>query len=295
MHVGIFFRTMFLCAALIVSAVFAGAPVEAREIAVPRDFSSIQAAIDAAAPGDSIVVSKGAYKGSVVIAKPVTLRSEHGREGTIIASAKFGENAVSVVGVFSGVQAGATGGAVGATITGFTISAPGASAVLVRDSSGVAVVANRLTGGVNGLLSERSSGLRVGENVADFNEKGIYFYYTDSSIVERNNADSNVNNGILLHASHGNKIIANTTNSNEWNGITLSASNNNEIRDNRAVKNTYAIVIGESAGNELSGNVERRRLFWLLPVALIYAAIMLYLIERKAFQFYYRIKYGERG
>jgi parallel beta-helix repeat protein len=272
-----------MSAVLTALALVVAAPVAARDIRVPRDFSSIQSALDAAGDGDEVVVSNGSYRESIVISRPVTLKSEHGRGSVAIMSAKDGENAVSVI------------GAAGVNVTGFVISAPGASAVLVRDSSNAAIVSNKLTGSVNGLLAERSRNLRVIENAATSNEKGIYFYFTDSSLIEKNSADSNVSNGILLHASHRNRMVGNTTNNNVWNGITLSSSNDNEIRDNRSVQNTYAIVISESTGNELSGNVERRRLFWLLPVALIYAAIMLYLVERKAFQLYYRFKYGERG
>ena len=84
-------------------------------------------------------------------------------------------------------------------------------------------------------------------------------------------------------------------NANTWNGITLSASNDNLIDGNRAISNTYAIVVSESSGNKIVDNTTRRRIYLLLPVFLVYFAIMLYLIERKAFIFYYHWKYKDRG
>ncbi|NIO37318.1 hypothetical protein GTO27_06385 [Candidatus Bathyarchaeota archaeon] len=51
-------------------------PVEADSdvIRVPRDYLSIQEAVDAASPGDTIVVSRGYYaEGRINVTKPLTL------------------------------------------------------------------------------------------------------------------------------------------------------------------------------------------------------------------------------
>jgi nitrous oxidase accessory protein NosD len=52
----------------------AGAPAQARSLSVPRDFPTIQAAVDAAAPGDTINVKGGTYNEEVVIGKDLDLR-----------------------------------------------------------------------------------------------------------------------------------------------------------------------------------------------------------------------------
>ena len=51
---------------------FADTPLST--ILVPRDFPTIQAAVDAAAPGATINVRRGTYVEEVVIAKDVNLR-----------------------------------------------------------------------------------------------------------------------------------------------------------------------------------------------------------------------------
>ncbi|MGI9240956.1 MAG: right-handed parallel beta-helix repeat-containing protein [Verrucomicrobiales bacterium] len=50
-------------------------PAPAGELQAPGDFGSVQAAIDAAAPGDSVVVRPGVYRGQIRVRKGVHLRS----------------------------------------------------------------------------------------------------------------------------------------------------------------------------------------------------------------------------
>jgi parallel beta-helix repeat protein len=57
----------------------------ASRIVVPRDYPTIQAAVDAAAPGDTINVKSGTYMEEVVIGKDVTLKGA-GVRATIIRS-----------------------------------------------------------------------------------------------------------------------------------------------------------------------------------------------------------------
>jgi pectin methylesterase-like acyl-CoA thioesterase len=53
----------------------AGAPAQAKgSLVVPRDFPTIQAAVDAAAPGDTINIQSGIYTEEVVIGKDLNLR-----------------------------------------------------------------------------------------------------------------------------------------------------------------------------------------------------------------------------
>ncbi|MBI5560332.1 MAG: right-handed parallel beta-helix repeat-containing protein, partial [Deltaproteobacteria bacterium] len=94
---------------------------------------------------------------------------------------------------------------------------------------------------------------------------------------------SNLEKGIVLISSNGNKITGNTANSNYWNGITLWASNGNEVKDNTARNNTYAMVVSYSEDNTFSGNVTMRRIYYLLPVVLVYFGIVAYFIEMKFF------------
>jgi len=47
-----------------------------RELKVPQDYKTIQAAITAALPGDTILIAAGAYTESLLVDKPITLKGE---------------------------------------------------------------------------------------------------------------------------------------------------------------------------------------------------------------------------
>ena len=61
--------------------------LDAAVIRVPKDYNSIQEAINAAAPGDRIEVAPGVYNESITLKKEVTLRSvgndERGPRGLV--------------------------------------------------------------------------------------------------------------------------------------------------------------------------------------------------------------------
>ena len=81
-------RFILVCSIVLapLSAAYAATPAYAASaIVVPRDFPTIQAAVDAAAPGDIIKVQGGIYTEEIVISKDVTLKGA-GVDATIIQS-----------------------------------------------------------------------------------------------------------------------------------------------------------------------------------------------------------------
>jgi parallel beta-helix repeat protein len=83
-------RYMWSVATLVAAAVTLLAPAAghaagAQTIVVPRDYPTIQAAVNAAAPGDTITVRSGTYTEEVVISKDLTLRGA-GAGATLIRS-----------------------------------------------------------------------------------------------------------------------------------------------------------------------------------------------------------------
>lgn len=67
------------------ASIAASSSALARTIVVPRDFPTIQAAVDAAAPGDTITVMSGTFTEEIVIAKDLTLRGA-GVGATVVKS-----------------------------------------------------------------------------------------------------------------------------------------------------------------------------------------------------------------
>jgi parallel beta-helix repeat protein len=257
---------------------------KAAEIIVPTDQPTIQGAIDMAASGDHVIVEDGLYKENIVIKVPVVLRSRNGWEKTIVEPVEPKDDIIKVIEVPGGV-----------TVAGFTLRGSLAAGLHVIKSPKSKLFRNSITANNYGLQMEYSNGTIIKENTLNANDTGLYIYFSDQSLIEANEASNNTNAGILLHSSHRNILLDNRTNRNVWNGITLSSSNDNKVTGNSSLKNTYALVVSESSGNLIEDNTTMPRLYYILPVALIYLAIMLYMIERKLFIIYYKYKYREEG
>lgn len=253
----------------------------AADILVPKDYPTIQGAIDHAASGDTVIVEDGLYKENVLIKTSVVLRSKNGSEKTFVEPLEAKNDVFKVLAVTGGV-----------TITGFTLSGSLASGLHILKSPGAKSFNNNISGNNYGLFAEYSNGVVIKGNIFNENDTGLYLYFSNGALLEDNEVSSNTNAGILLHSSHKNTLIGNVANRNVWNGITLSSSNDNVVKGNKVLKNSYAIVLSESSGNLISDNSTMPRLYYILPVVLVYLAIMLYLIERKLFILYYQYKYG---
>src|SRR5262245_26174695 len=100
-----------LQAALIGALCGASAGALAVNLRVPQQFPTIQAALDAAADGDTVIVAPGTYVENLNITRPVTLRSSAGAESTTIDG---GAIQPVIVAVGTGAEA--------ITISGFTIT-----------------------------------------------------------------------------------------------------------------------------------------------------------------------------
>jgi parallel beta-helix repeat protein len=146
-------------------------------IEVPKDYSTIQGAINHANPGDTIFVHSGTYHENVVINKSVSLVGEN-RDSTIINGSGTG-NVISVV-VVSNIS-----------INGFTITNSGN----VPLNSGISI--------------QLSNGNDISNNKIVNNNYGISLTLSGNNVVSDNAIYSNYNYGIYLYSSSNNIIYHN--------------------------------------------------------------------------------------
>jgi uncharacterized repeat protein (TIGR01451 family) len=190
----------------------------AATLIVPGDYSTIQAAINAASTGDTILVNSGTYYENVDVNKQLTLRGV----GSPVVDAGGSGNAIIL-------------SADGCILEGFVArnSAPGNYEIGVMSSY------NTITG-----------------NTATGNGYGIFLYsYCNNNTITGNTATGNSYFGIYLSSDcNSNTITGNTATDNGY-GIFLTSSSGNTLSGNTATGNTnYAISLISSSGNTLSGN-----------------------------------------
>ena len=88
----------FLVAVFVLGLAFGGfATAHAGNLhRVPRDYATIQEAVDAADPGDTISIQPGAYSEAVSIDKDITLTGDGPREAVALSSAAGGLPAITL-------------------------------------------------------------------------------------------------------------------------------------------------------------------------------------------------------
>jgi parallel beta-helix repeat protein len=221
---------------------------QANVVKVPKDFSTIQAAVNAASPGDTIKVAAGVYNENVVIST-------------------------------SGLRLKASEGAVidGASLTGTGILVLGTAAQPVAD---VEVSGFEVRDFQRGIVLQFTTGARIIGNDVHDNSKspgppanldqatGIDLVTAKSSDVSENSVHNNGAAGIQLRVGstdnvvRDNKIFENgallTT---EMSGrgvlVTGAGTNDNEIRSNKILRNDgRGIFITRPAGSvPITGNL----------------------------------------
>ncbi|MCW7079262.1 MAG: right-handed parallel beta-helix repeat-containing protein [Canidatus Methanoxibalbensis ujae] len=187
--------------------------------------ASIQDAINAALPGDTILVAAGTYNENVGVDKSVTLQGE-GRDVVTVAAA----NPESIVFDVT---------ADWVNISGFTV-----------------------TGGSRGILLYYADHCNVFNNTLSGNGWGIGVYgeigggdYADYNTV-KDNIILNNTHGIWMYKARYNTIADNTILNNTGKGIHLDTySDSNTFRGNDIQGNNYGIEIGGPQEYPCSGNV----------------------------------------
>jgi len=204
----------------------------------PADFSTIQAAINAAGDGDTIQVRAGTYNESIIIDKDNVMLIGESRENIIID----GRGGGFVVYVRAN----------NITFNGFTMQ-NGGYGIYLWKSSNNNFTSNTASNNQYGIYLDGSSYNTLSGNTVSGNSYGIYVYHSSYNVLSGNTASKN-NDGIYFDGSSYNTLSGNILSSNNQHGILLHHSSDIILSGNTALNNTYGIYAGDSDKNVLSGN-----------------------------------------
>lgn len=200
--------------------------VEAGTITVPDDYPTIQEAINAANPGDTIIVSVGLYaEGQINVNKSLSLLAD----GALVDGLRKGH-------VFY-VTASYV------TIEGFTVKKS------KRDNW-------PMTHTYAGIKLRNVQNCTVSGNIIKDTGHGVWLSLSNNNTVDGNTISS-ASNGVYLSESGNNQVTNNTLFS--LDGICLSKSNDNIISDNtiRSSLGNYGVSLSKSTNNTITTNTIR--------------------------------------
>ena len=209
---------------------------------VPDDYLTIQAAINAASSGDTILVAAGIYTENVSVGTSVTIQSQNGASETIVDGSTTHNHAFNVT-------------AYNVDISGFTVKGATAdkqAGIYLDRVESCNISANTCLDNYYGIYLDNSNNNTLTENTANSNSK--YGIYVDGDVgsngntLTGNTANENSECGIYLDNSDSNTLTENTTNGNGAYGILLDGSNNNTLTSNS--------VTGNNIGVEINGSVD---------------------------------------
>lgn len=227
-------RVFTLIAVLVVSLLLIAPAAASRQWIVDddgqdcpdADFTAIQAAVSAAAPGDHILVCEGTYHERVLITKSdLTLHAQGGPDDVVVDADHLG-NGITI------------SGASGVTVEGFTVRNGHDNDIMLVNANHNTLRRNILTAAMH---------------------DGIELFGSSDNVVEHNasidNLAANACGINLAGGSNRNVVRHNLLQNNEW-GIQISASTDNEIFHNHAAENRGNGIrnVGGSSGTQIIGN-----------------------------------------
>ena len=174
-------------------------------IYVPDNYPTIQAAVNAASPGETIIVRDGGYTENIDVNKRLTIKSENSAEKTTVQAANYRDHVFEVTANY-------------VTISGFTVK--GAT----KGEAGV---------GRAGICLNSVEYCNIIHNSLCNNYLGIQLGNSNHNTLNGNIVHHNIHDGIRVAFSNRNDLKNNTMNLNDVNGLAvLYSSNNNAITDN---------------------------------------------------------------
>jgi parallel beta-helix repeat protein len=223
-------------------------------ITVPDDYPTIQAAINAASPGDMIFVKAGTYSEHVVVNKTLEVIGEN--TGTTV-----------IDGYGTGVVVTVTASNV--NISDFTIQRSGSeewssSGIYLHYANNCNVIGNHITKNkqIGIVIYYSSHNIIAGNNITENEYYGIGVAWSTYNTLSQNNVKNNSGYGISLLFSSYNSISGNDIINNGYvidgsdNGVSLSCSSQNTISGNSIINNKNGMSLSTvSNNNTISENI----------------------------------------
>jgi parallel beta-helix repeat protein len=211
------------------------------------DFSTIQAAINAANQGSTIIVGDGIYNENIVVNKSVRLRSQNGSATTNVNASDSLDYVFNVT--VSNV-----------TIDGFNVTGVAsyeAAGIYLGYSNNSIVRNNVVNNNSFGIVLDHSENGTLSSNIANNNSYyGIYLSSSSHTTLDDNNIYNNYYGIRLSTSSNYNTLTDNTAMNNTRYGMYFSSSDNNTLTSNDANYNgRYGIYLSSSNNNTLTDNV----------------------------------------
>ena len=237
---------LFVAVALIVCAALA-VPASAATLTVGAggQYNTIQQAVGAANPGDTVLVAPGTYAENVVVNKPLTITGN--------ATVQAADSSKDVFLVTSQ----------GVHIDGLTITG-GASGVDVANTSSCAITNINAHGNVRGVYLAFATNSEVRNSDLSNNGYGVYCDYASSNTISNNVATGEKGNGVALgdgiymFYSDSNNVSGNDLSANHVYGISLYHSSNNTVTGNTINQNEYyGVRFREAENNAFTFNTIR--------------------------------------
>jgi parallel beta-helix repeat protein len=230
---------------------------------VPEEYSTIQAAINAASPGDIIQVANGTYYEHIVVNKSIILR------GNNRASIIDGQNSPPMIINLTVGNVEISGFTIqnGGSYGGIWASSPTAKTrydivitnnALINDYVGVyfsfvingTITNNDITNCYYGIrLHESDQNTVMGNNLGGIKYYAVTLYAHSNNNKFMNNTVKNSKYGVLLEYSDENTLSFNTVSLNTEYGIRLSYSSKILVKGNNLMKNKYGVFVWNCSGN----------------------------------------------
>jgi len=207
-----------------------------------QSYKTIQAAVDAAAPGVTVVVHDGTYVENIKVDKNITIQSKNGATRTTVQAANPDSDVFKVT-------------ADGVTISGFTVqgaSGTGKAGIGLENAGKCIITNNSISDCDYGILALNSSSGIMSGNTVSGNNTGVGVAASTSVLIGDNTMSGNDVGIEVTESSSGNKIF-NSKIYNNGNAIRIEGTNNeitgNEVDNNTGAAGSAIHLTGSASGN----------------------------------------------